>query len=429
MVKTIQTYILMHKDIPVAEIRLDSATASVSAVGEIFAPSHVPVGIPVKKGKIDRAALNEWWRGRAIPASRVGLARALEKLKIASPQVLLDKCLGLSLSDQYWICPAGRKMAWSDVNFFENAFSEDVGNALFGHPVPGEGVSLMSPDNTSDGWLKKKWMIINGKRCLLKAGSGATQQEPYNEVLATIIMERLGIPHVAYTLTMQEDYPYSVCEDFITSDTELVTAWYIMQSQPKPNHVSVYQHYLDCCEKQGIPGIRDSLDQMLTLDYLILNEDRHRNNFGAVRNAGTLQWIGAAPVYDSGTSLWFDKPTRMIGSTARVASKPFKNSHEEQIKLVSSFDWLNLNVLAGVDEELRELTKGSLFIDEARSNALCRALCGRVKRLAEVVNSRRNLYPADDRTADVTEDVAYCGENTEDAGMFFAPNKPFGEKG
>lgn len=60
---------LMHKDIPVAEIRLDSATESVSAVGEILTPSHVPVGIPVKKGKIDRAGLNEWWRGRAIPTS------------------------------------------------------------------------------------------------------------------------------------------------------------------------------------------------------------------------------------------------------------------------------------------------------------------------------------------------------------------------
>ena len=152
---------------------------------------------------------------------------------------------------------------------------------------------------------------------------------------------------------------------------------------------------------------------MLVLDYLIMNEDRHQNNFGAVRNANTLEWIGAAPIYDSGTSLWFDKPTMMIGSTGRVSSKPFKNSHDEQIKLVSSFDWLNLTALAGIDEELRALIKGSLFIDEARAQALCKALCGRVERLAEVVNSRRNLYPVDDRTADVAADVAYSGEDME----------------
>ena len=58
MVETMQTYILMHREIPVAEIRLDSETTSVSAVQEIINPAHVPVGIPVKKGKIDRAALN-----------------------------------------------------------------------------------------------------------------------------------------------------------------------------------------------------------------------------------------------------------------------------------------------------------------------------------------------------------------------------------
>ena len=47
MVETIQTYILMHKEIPVAKIRLDSATASVSAVVELFDTAHIPVGIPL----------------------------------------------------------------------------------------------------------------------------------------------------------------------------------------------------------------------------------------------------------------------------------------------------------------------------------------------------------------------------------------------
>ena len=133
MVETIQTYILMHKEIPVAKIRLDSATASVSAVVELFDTAHIPVGIPVKKGKIDRAALNAWWQGRAIPASRSGLRHALEELHISSPHALLEKCLGLSLSDQYWICPVDRQVSWHEVNFFENSFTEDVG--LGTHPA------------------------------------------------------------------------------------------------------------------------------------------------------------------------------------------------------------------------------------------------------------------------------------------------------
>ena len=73
---------------------------------------------------------------------------------------------------------------------------------------------------------------------------------------------------------------------------------------------------------------------MLVLDYLIVNEDRHQNNFGVIRNADTLEYLGAAPIYDSGTSLWFDKPTAMIRADAKTICKPFKTSHEEQIGLV-----------------------------------------------------------------------------------------------
>ena len=97
---------------------------------------------------------------------------------------------------------------------------------------------------------------------------------------------------------IQEEYPYNVCEDFITPQTELVSAWYIMQTRKKENHVSIYQHYLNCCDALGIPDVRQAIDQMVVLDYLIANEDRHQNNFGVIRNAETLEWQGAAPIYD-----------------------------------------------------------------------------------------------------------------------------------
>lgn len=147
-------------------------------------------------------------------------------------------------------------------------FFEDVGNALLGKGSSGGEPSLMSPDNTSDGWLRKKWTIMDGKRCLVKGGSGAVRQEPYNEVLASRLMDRLGIPHVDY-------------------------------------HVSIYRHYQDCCRALGISGMTGALDRMIVVDFLIANEDRHQNNFGVVRHAETLEWLGAAPICDSGSSLWF----------------------------------------------------------------------------------------------------------------------------
>ena len=132
---------------------------------------------------------------------------------------------------------------------------------------------LNSPDNTTNGYLKKRWKIIDGKRCLLKTGSNPFMQQPFNEVIASLVAERLGIPHVPYTLLWDDGIPYSVCEDFVTPETELVSAWRVMQSVKKDNSTSVYRHYLNCCEAAGIKGMEHAVDQMIVLDYLIANED------------------------------------------------------------------------------------------------------------------------------------------------------------
>lgn len=402
-------YTLMHKNIPVADLALDTASGVIISIGAVYEAAHAPVGVPAREGSMDRGSLNEWWRGRAIPASRSGIRAALSELGVSAPELLLEKCLGLSLSDQYWIRPAGSSLLWENVNFFDNPFSEDVGNILFGKEPGSAEISLMSPDNTSDGWLRKKWKIIDGKRYLIKGGSGSARQEPYNEALASRIMDRLDIPHVSYSLLLEEDYPYSVCEDFITPDTELISAWNIMKTAKKPNHVSVYRHYLDCCSRLGIGGAKDAVNRMLALDYLIVNEDRHLKNFGVVRRADTLEYIGAAPIYDSGTSLWFDRPLPMIHARAKAVCKPFKNSHDEQIRLVTDFSWLDFSALKGIDEELREIVRGSLFIDEARREALCQGLMDRLGMLEEAaLLSTKQAYV--ERTEfDVAQDVAYSG--------------------
>ena len=403
-------YILMHKNTAVVDLTIDTTTAVISSVGGAYDIAHTPVGITVNKGEIDRGTLNKWWTGRAIPASRMGIKTALDSLGIDSTIKLLDKAYGLSLSDHYWIKPKDSPLTWADVNFFDNDFSDDVGDILFGEQRDSEAVSLISPDNTSDGWLKKKWKIIDGKRCLLKSGSGAIQQEPYNEVIASIICDRLGIDHIPYHLVVENEYPYSVCDNFVTKDTELISAWYILQTEKKPNHISVYQHYLDRTKALGIPNVEDALNKMIVLDYIIGNEDRHLNNFGVLRNAETLEYIGPAPIFDSGTSLWFDKPLTMINRGAKIKSKPFKSSHEEQIKLVTSFDFFEPTALLGIEDEIREITKGSIFVEESRVNVLCKGIMGRIESLTDLILSHTRT---DDISEDVVENIAYSGEDLD----------------
>ena len=380
-------YKLMHKNQTVMHLELDEVTGSIVKTGEIVQPEHLPLGVMGYRKEIDRGALNRWWQSRSIPASRSGLRDALEILEVTMPQVLIEKCLGLSLSDQYWICPAKQNLRWDEVNFFDHTFSEDVGNALFGRKSESARLNLMSPDNTSDGWLRKKWKIIDGRRCLMKGGSGQVRQEPFNEVFASRLMARIGVTNfVPYTLVWEDDMPYSLCENFVTRDTELIGAGSILQARKKPNHVSLYQHFSDCCEALGIPGYQESLNQMLTLDFLIANTDRHLNNFGAVRNAETLEWLGLAPIFDCGTSLWNDQPTSKISVDADIPSKPFQLTHAKPIALVTDFDWMDFDRLNGAVGELDEILRGNPYMDEHRREKLCDAFAGRIAALKNTIS-------------------------------------------
>ena len=97
----------------------------------------------------------------------------------------------------------------------------------------------------------------------------------------------------------------------------------------------------------------------------------------------------------------------MVGS-GRVACKPFEDRHEEQIKLVSSFDWLDLPRLAGIKEAWMKLTNHSLFLDENRRVAVARALCGRIETLQEI--SSCGVHAVLGTGHDVTEDIRYSGQ-------------------
>lgn len=378
-------YILMHREIEVAEIELDELS-HITNIYEVYAEEHFPVGTLGKHG-VDKTMLAKWWAKRSIPASRSGLRETLDLLHMSVPQELLAKCYGLSLSDQYWISPKDKPLIWKEINFFDHDFSEDVGNLLFGYGEFSDSMSLISPDNTSDGQLIKKWKIADGKRVLIKGGSNPYQQEPLCEVIASGIAERLCIPHTKYTLLWEHEKPFSVCQDFITSETELVSAYHIMQSRKKPNDLSDYEFYLNCAEQLGVKNIREQTEKMIVLDFLIGNEDRHFNNFGLIRNAVTLEWIGVAPIFDCGTSLWYNTQESLIKPLSpNLPAKPFKKTHREQIKLVKDFSWIDLKALDGMKEEMEEILSQSPYISRERRAVLCDAFCQRAELLGEIVN-------------------------------------------
>ena len=363
----IRQWVLMHKSVEVAELKVMEKAGVIVQVTENFDTDHAPLGTLNRLQKtINPESLDAWLRGRAIPASRQNIDKLLKGLGILNPSALSLKSYGLSLSDQYWIKPKDSSLSWESVNFFQNDFSDDIGEILFQHKdVNHPDIKVFSPDNNANGILRKKWTIQDGKRILMKGDSDLAEQRPFNEEIASKIMTRLGINHISYTVIYTKSRYYCLCDNFINEDTELITASEIIAStatEITSKNDSTYQQLLKCCEHLGIGDMKRRLEEMMVVDYLIANTDRHWGNFGFIRDANTLEWKGFAPIFDSGNSLWFDKRH----TADPVLSETFESTQDKQIKLVTDLSWYKEIPTEELTKIIRDTFDKHLFIDERR---------------------------------------------------------------
>ena len=381
---------LMHKNIEVVDLYIDSNNGLIKTIGLPHELSHLPIGTFDSKNKLNESKLSDWWNNRSIPMSRSGIKEAMETLNISSPQALLVHCRGLSLSDQYWIKQKNSNLKWEDVNYFDNDFSEDVGKILLGSNEKSKNLNLSSPDSTSVGNLKKRWKISNGKRILIKGGSNPFRQEPFNEVVAYFVAKALGIKCVKYSVYSDKDYPYCECEDFINKDEDLVTAYQIMRVDKKTNDESSYSYFVRCSNSLGIKNVKEIIDRMLVLDFIIANEDRHLNNFGFIRNVNDLTFNKEAIIYDNGGSFGFDKITDDILAFNNISTKPFKEDIKEQLKLVSDFSWIDIKQLERVKEIIKSKFEEyeSKYLDKKRIAAIADSSNKRIDYLINTIQKR-----------------------------------------
>ena len=319
---------LMCKEVPVGRLSINDLAGRMVSHLQVINQDYLPLSVLYSDNKT--TALQKWIDNRSVSANRKDLAAMLAAYNVGTPSALSFKSLGLNLSDQYWFKPEGADFSWHKVNLFENNFDQQVFKAAAGSTSSG-----YTPDSSSNGKLPKFWKIEEGKRILYKEGTPPFDQQPYNEALASKLLAELGLPHVSYTLVLdaENEKAYSACETFVTAHTEYVPALEILGVTPQLNHENSYQHFLRCLEQLSIPVSREQIDEILLFDYLINNADRHYGNFGFIRNVDTRKFVGLAPIFDNGNSLWYLNLNKRMKFRAQP-SKPFRDTHEEQLKLL-----------------------------------------------------------------------------------------------
>ena len=383
---------LMNKDTYILDAEFNEKIKTFTNIYEIKNIEYAPLVIynKYKKDKDILKVVNEWFKGRGIPTFRDSLDLLLAKLGIDSQYDLLDESFGLSLSDQYWIKPIESNIQYKDINFFEHDFDDtEFTNATFSDEVSNTKISLISPNNTTDGRLKKTWIIDNKKRYLLKGAYKNEVMQPFNEVLGSMICDRLNIEHTTYTLDIVNGKVVSRCECFINTNTELVTAHQILSEiEDKEN---AYEEYIKILIDNGIKDCRNKLEDMFLLDYLILNEDRHLNNFGIIRDVNNLKWLSIAPIYDNGQSLNiidYTDDELIINGKGRFFYKV--ESFDNIIKIIKDIDKYDLTKLDGIVEEFDLLLhkyQNITNMTDRRINKICVLLMSRINKLKSIQNN------------------------------------------
>jgi hypothetical protein len=160
------------------------------------------------------------------------------------------------------------------------------------------------------GSFLKSYSELGGKKTYYKLSNfdsvrGVIGHECVNEIIVDRLLEILGIEHLHYQLIYADilisGQPYEVylcaSEDF---------------KQPGESKIALDAYYeleklegetpLQFCIRNGW---EEYIDQMLVIDFLILNRDRHGANIEVLRNS-RKRTIRLAPLFDHGLSLLFN---------------------------------------------------------------------------------------------------------------------------
>ena len=251
--------------------------------------------------ELTEEGIAKWLKHRTIPKNRAYVHNFLSKcgLNINRPMTIIKVSKGLSLNDCYWVVEEGFEGPYDKFNLYDNRFSQVLALIAFTGYGSSIRTSLAScPEFTTNGMLPKCWRRKDGKIMLYKGGtSGAsnTGNEPYSEYYAAQVAKVLGVNAIEYGLSQWKGELCSTCELFTSKEYSFLPVGRVVTSGGMK---AVREYY----EKLGQSFV-DALNDMLVLDAIIMNTDRHFGNFGFIVDNKTNKIVAPAPLFDHGNAL------------------------------------------------------------------------------------------------------------------------------
>ena len=300
-------YQLMNKDVVVATYAEEKRIDDYRYTEVDRLDAYLPYGF------ID---INDWIDGRQIAKHRVAIERLMRELGLTTRHDFIGMARCLSLTDTFWMKRADEDLSWNDVSLYRNPFDDVIARIAFdGTGTYGRANSPTSPEFATSGSFAKCWIREGDRISLLKRGSSGYANagfEPYSEKLASDLLAAAHVDHVPYEIVRYHGTLASKCPLFTSENVGFVSAHRFFD---KPFGV---RDMLTFCAEHGT---EESFREMIAMDAVMANVDRHAGNYGFLVDNATGEVLRMAPLFDHNMACLpmmmegddFDEYVSMIG--------------------------------------------------------------------------------------------------------------------
>ena len=212
------------------------------------------------------------------------------------------KCKGVSIVDSYWVKEDEEPAYWGKINIRQNQLKDILDLSLSGFS-PTITTSAICPELTTKGLFRKGWVYLGDSLYLLKSDKTNEYVNTRMEVLASEILECFEnrLDSIVYLSDIKETARgtayVSICQNFVREEQSFIEAWEV----------------LDYCKRRKINFRELCLERwgckfacIPVLDYIIINTDRHTQNYGFMMNNDTGELEAVAPMFDLNCALVAD---------------------------------------------------------------------------------------------------------------------------
>jgi hypothetical protein len=253
-----------------------------------------------------------WLSMRAIDEHRTN-SRMLKKALRLSEKDDISTVLSVNavtITDNYWFKEFNSGIEFKDVKFQKNYFDN---LALVGDINSFNLPFSRTPELTNTGSFEKCWRLKNSKWWLFKQGNDS---ELFSELFISKLGKAFGFNMVEYKLADR----FICCEDFTQNASVNFEDAYSLAGDNED-----YSYNYDLINDISVDAARDYVN-LIALDTLCFNMDRHTHNYGFLRDIKTGDILSLAPNFDNNIAL-----------ISRGYSKDISRDNDKLVSLFEEF--------------------------------------------------------------------------------------------